>query len=363
MPPFRVLVPIVLGGAVVLGLLLGILGGAAAGIIVVGASRGETFFIAAPSSSTATTGSVERAQGSVARMVESALPGVVSIAVDAGLKSGSGSGFVLRPDGYIVTNNHVISGAYADDSMSGTVEVVMADGRRLPATVVGRNVSYDIAVLSVDADGLTTLPLGDSDTVRIGDSVVAIGSPLGLDSTVTLGIVSALDRPVIAGRDGESSYISAIQTDAAINPGNSGGPLLDGAGRVIGVTSAIATLASGTGSIGLGFAIPVNAVQRIANELIDTGDSSTPIMGITLDTRFQGEGALINTVTPDGPAARAGVRPGDVVVKADGRPVANADEMVVAIRNHAPGETLEITVRRDGASRDFRVVLQGRTGP
>lgn len=300
-----------------------------------------------------------RDPGTIAAMVASALPGVVSISVEAGMDSGTGSGFVFREDGYIVTNNHVVSAAAND---GGTIEVVMADGTRMQATLVGRNVSYDIALLSVDADGLPALPIGDSDALAVGDTVVAIGAPLGLDGTVTAGIVSALDRPVTAGDQSEASYISAIQTDAAINPGNSGGPLLNGAGEVVGVNSAIATLASGgrVGSIGLGFAIPVDAVARIAGELLETGTSSTPIIGITLDTRFAGPGALVGTVTPRGPAAGAGIRPGDVIVSIDGRTVANADELVIAIRDNSPGDTIDVVVEREGSPRTFQVTLEAQ---
>ena len=298
-----------------------------------------------------------REAGSVAAIAESALPGVVSIAVDASSGAGSGSGFVLRENGYVVTNNHVIDGA-ADGA--GSIDVVLADGRRLPATVVGRNVSYDIAVLSVVADGLPVLEVGDSDGVTVGDTVIAIGAPLGLDGTVTVGIVSAVDRPVTTGEDEDASFISAIQTDAAINPGNSGGPLLDGQGRVVGVTSAIATLARDRGSIGLGFAIPVNAVERIADEIVATGSSSTPIIGVTLDTRFAGPGALVDTVSPGGPAERAGLVRGDVITDLGGRAVANADELVVAIRDNIPGETVTVVAERDGVAQEFRVTLGSR---
>lgn len=339
--------------AVVLGASVGAVGGAA-GFLLARTSPSVPLPEVAPPREGV---DAPRDPGSVAAIAEAALPGVVSVAVDAADGSGTGSGFVLREDGYVVTNNHVVSGA-ADGA--GSIEVVLADGRRLPATVVGRNASYDIAVLSIPVAGLTVLDVGDSDRVTVGDTVIAIGAPLGLDGTVTVGIVSALDRPVTTGEEDDASFISAIQTDAAINPGNSGGPLLDGAGRVIGVTSAIATLEQDRGSIGLGFAIPVNAVRRIASEIIATGSSSTPIMGITLDTRFQGRGALIDTVSLDGPAERAGLEAGDVITALDGRSVANADELVVAIRDNSPGATVTVVIERDGATREYPVTLGSR---
>ncbi|MBM3688684.1 MAG: PDZ domain-containing protein [Actinobacteria bacterium] len=351
--PTWAFVSLVAVAAVALGAIMGVVGGSLGFLL----SRTSPDDLTGRGSAPPTASVGPRAPGSVADIAESALPGVVSIAVDAAAQSGSGSGFVLREDGYVVTNNHVVAGA-ADGA--GSVDVVLADGRRLPATIIGRNVSYDIAVLSVAADGLPVLDVGDSDRVTVGDTVIAIGAPLGLDGTVTVGIVSALDRPVTTGEDEDASFISAIQTDAAINPGNSGGPLLDGAGRVIGVTSAIAALAEERGSIGLGFAIPVNAVQRIAREIIETGSSSTPIMGVTLDTRFEGRGALIDTVTSGGPAERAGLEPGDVVTTLQGRPVANADELVVAIRDNSPGDIITVVVERGGVVRELQVTLGSR---
>ncbi len=196
---------------------------------------------------------------------------------------------MIRPNGYIVTNNHVVEGA-AD---GGTLKVHFADGQEFDAEIVGRDPNYDIAVVKVDATDLPTVVIGDSDSVVVGDLAIAIGSPLELDGTVTAGIISALNRPVTAGGEGETAFINAIQTDAAINPGNSGGALVNAAGQVIGVNSAIATLGDGSGqsgSIGLGFAIPINQVKRIAEELINTGTSTKPIIGVTLDQTYQGAG-------------------------------------------------------------------------
>lgn len=293
--------------------------------------------------------------GSIAEIAADTLPAVVSLAVEGSSGSGSGSGFVIRPDGYILTNNHVVSVA-AD----GSVEVVFADGDRRPGRIIGTSPSYDLAVVKVDRTDLPTLALGDSDEVRVGDIVIAIGAPLGLDGTVTSGIVSALDRPVMAGESASDvSYINAVQTDAAINPGNSGGPLLDRAGNVIGVNSAIATLAIGgeAGSIGLGFAIPSNSASRVAEEIIATGSSRTPLMGVQLDPAYTDGGARVSEITPGSGAEAAGLRTGDIVREVDSRPIADATELVVAIRSYAPGDTIVVTFERDGRTQQADLVL------
>ena len=294
---------------------------------------------------------------SIAEMVDAVLPTVVSIAIENRGDQGSGSGFVIRSDGYILTNNHVAAPA-AD---GGTLTVFFENGERAEAEIIGRNSSYDLAVLKVDAEDLPVARLGDSGLVTVGDVAVAIGAPLGLEGTVTSGIISSLDRPVTAGGRGELAYINAIQTDAAINPGNSGGPLLNSAGQVIGINSAIATLApsfSGeVGSIGLGFAIPINTARRIADELIETGDSSTPIIGVTLDTTYTDGGSRISEITPGGPADAAGLRSGDIITGLQGRDTTDATELVVAIRSFAPGETVQITFTRDGQPRTVNLTL------
>jgi putative serine protease PepD len=297
----------------------------------------------------------------VAAIAESVLPSVVSILIEAGDNSGSGSGFIVQSDGYILTNNHVAAPA----SNGGELTVVFENGEKAIAKIVGRNSSYDLAVLKVDKTGLPAAVLGDSSAVRVGEVAIAIGAPLGLNGTVTSGIISSLDRPVTAGGRGELAFINAIQTDAAINPGNSGGPLLDGSGRVIGINSAIATLAGiiggETGSIGLGFAIPINTAKRIAEELIATGDSQTPIIGVVLNTAYTGEGAEISEITPGGPAQEAGFRVGDVITGFNGRQVADSTELVVAIRSYAPGEQIEITVSRNGQISTITLTLGSST--
>lgn len=339
----------------VVALVLGLLGGAVGLSIAALADRGQQAVLTVTASDKEP---VLSGPETIAGVVRATLPSVVSVVVDAGAESGSGSGFVLRGDGYLVTNNHVIDAAVIND---GRVEVVLNDGQRLSAEVIGRNVSYDIAVLRVDDESL--LPLSATQSgATVGDSVLVIGAPLGYDFTVTTGIVSAIDRPVTVGEADEASYISAIQTDAPINPGNSGGPVIDGDGRFIGMASSMATLANspGVGSIGLGFAIPARAVVRIADEIIATGSSRTPIMGITLDPSFSGPGALIDTVTAGGPAEVAGLRPGDVILRLGGRAVGNANELVVAIRDRLPGEEVPVEARRGDRAFDTVVVLGSR---
>ncbi len=318
----------------------------------------------------ATTEVSARAPGTVASIAQRLLPSVVKITVEGPSTQGTGSGFVLSADGYILTNNHVVAGA-AD---GGDIQVSFADDRESPARIVGRSPSYDLAVLRVDGvDDLRPVVLGSSDAVTVGDPVVAIGSPLGLEGTVTSGIVSAENRPVSAGGSGETAFINALQTDAAINPGNSGGPLVDGAGRVVGVNSAIARAGpdSAPGNIGLGFAIPIDQARRTAEQLINTGRAVYPVIGAVLDVRYAGPGARIvpdaevaeqPALTPGGPAEQAGLEPGDVIVELGGEEVNAADELIVAIRSHRPGDTITLTVEREGEQREFEVTLGSAVG-
>jgi putative serine protease PepD len=298
---------------------------------------------------TSVSSSIERPPGSVADIAQRVLPSVVSISARGARGGGTGTGFVIDSTGFILTNNHVIADAAVD---GGRIEVQLNDGTTLAATIVGRDSAYDLAVLKVDRTGLTALTFGNSDQVAVGDAVIAIGSPLGLSGTVTLGIVSAKDRAVTAGEDaGDNSYINAIQTDAAINPGNSGGPLVNSAGAVIGVNSAIATLgtsflSSQSGSIGLGFAIPINQARKTAEQLIKTGKATYPVVGISVDMQYAGDGAKIadarNAIVPGGPAARAGLRAGDLITKFDGRTITTPEELIVAIRSKNVGDKVEI---------------------
>jgi len=298
---------------------------------------------------TSVSTSIERPPGSVADIAQRVLPSVVSISARGARGGGTGTGFVIDSTGFILTNNHVIADAAVD---GGSIEVQLNDGTTLDATIIGRDSAYDLAVLKVGRTGLTALTFGDSDQVAVGDAVIAIGSPLGLSGTVTLGIVSAKDRAVTAGEDaGDNSYINAIQTDAAINPGNSGGPLVNSAGAVIGVNSAIATLgtsflSSQSGSIGLGFAIPINQARKTAEQLIKTGKATYPVVGISVDMQYAGDGAKIadtrNAIVPGGPAARAGLRSGDLITKFEGRTITTPEELIVAIRSKSVGDKVEI---------------------
>jgi putative serine protease PepD len=286
------------------------------------------------------------------------LPSVVSIEVRGPGESVSGSGFVYDRQGRIVTNNHVIEPAAG----GGRIVVSLPGGRDLEASIVGRSPSYDIAVLSVEAVAeLRPATLGTSSDVVVGQAVVAIGSPLGLSASVTSGIVSATERPVTAGGEGETSYINAIQTDAAINPGNSGGPLVDLDGLVIGVNSAIATVGpvggQQAGNIGVGFAIPIDQVVTTVTQIIDTGRAEYPVIGAQVSLAKDLGGARVQEVTSGSPADRAGVQNGDLITEIDGVEVADGAELIVRIRSYAPGDAVTLTVRRDGRTEQVQVVL------
>ncbi|MFF4538134.1 trypsin-like peptidase domain-containing protein [Streptomyces aureus] len=319
-----------------------------------------------------------RAPDSVAGIAAHALPSVVTLHVHGSEEDGTGTGFVLDADGHILTNNHVIAPAGG----SGTITVTFSGGQSAKARVVGHDGGYDLAVVKVSGvRGLDPMPLGNSDSVQVGDPVVAIGAPFDLANTVTSGIISAKERPITAGGekgDGtDVSYVDALQTDAPINPGNSGGPLLDSRARVIGINSAIRSADGGSdletgqaGSIGLGFAIPVNQAKRVAEELINTGRATHPVIGVTLDMNYAGDGARVGTkaagggspVTADGPGAKAGIRAGDVITEIDGTRVHSGEELIVRTRAHRPGDHLRLTVRRGGANRTLTLVLGSADG-
>jgi putative serine protease PepD len=307
-----------------------------------------------------TSNSVERAPDSIAALAARVIPAVVSISVKGSGGSGTGSGFFLDSDGFILTNNHVVESA----ARSGTITVELSDGKKYRAKLIGRDGPYDLAVLKIDVVGAPTLQLGDSDAAQVGDAVIAIGSPLGLSGTVTSGIISSKNRAVTTGNgSGESSFINALQTDAAINPGNSGGPLVDATGAVIGVNSAIATLgfSSQAGSIGLGFAIPINQAKKTTEQLIRTGSATYPVMGISVDTRYTGTGALITSegvgITPGGPAAKAGLQAGDVIIEFNGSEVDNSDELIVMIRSKNVGDKVKIKYKRGNLTKEITVTL------
>ena len=334
--------------ALVAGLLGGILGGdATKGLILSGVNL-------VSSSST-----IQRSPDSVAGIAARVLPSVVSIETMSKDGGGSGSGFVIDTNGYLLTNNHVVADAL-------TIKVILNDGREYAAKILGRDESYDLAVLKIKTTGLKALQFGDSSKVQVGDSVIAFGSPLGLSGTVTQGIISAKDRPVTAGDENSStSFISALQTDAAINPGNSGGPLVDATGAVIGVNSAIASLGSAlgsrSGSIGLGFAIPINQARKTADQLIRDGKATYPVIGVSVDMNYSGGGALIaetsSAILAGGPAAKAGLRPGDLITEIDGLKINSPEELIVEIRTHNVGDEVTITYLRGKESRTAKLIL------
>ncbi|MFF1926068.1 S1C family serine protease [Streptomyces sp. NPDC058221] len=319
-----------------------------------------------------------RAPDSVAGIAASALPSVVTLHVSGATESGTGTGFVLDDQGHILTNNHVVAPA----GSSGEITVTFSGGETADAEIVGKDSGYDLAVVKVSGvSGLKPLPLGNSDNVQVGDPVVAIGAPFDLSNTVTSGIISAKDRPITAGGEkgdgSDISYVDALQTDAPINPGNSGGPLVDTDAHVIGINSAIrgadngATTEGGqAGSIGLGFAIPINQGKRVAEELINTGKATHPVIGVTLDMKYTGDGAKVgqkdadgkSSVTEGGPGAKAGIEPGDVITEVDGRRVHSGEELIVKIRSHRPGDRLQLKLARGGKDLSMTLTLGSATG-
>jgi S1-C subfamily serine protease len=295
-------------------------------------------------------------QGQVARVADAVLPSVVSIQVTLGDNAGTGSGVVFDGDGYIVTNNHVISMA-ATNPDTATLQVTFSDGTKVPADIVGRDTKTDLAVLKTDVGNLTEAQLGNSADVQVGEDVVAVGSPLGLSKTVTRGIVSALDRPVRLSGEGTDTdaVIDAVQTDAAINPGNSGGPLIDAEGRVIGINSAIRSESGG--SVGLGFAIPIDDVTEVAQSLINTGEMKHPDIGINARSVINDatSGAEVANVRSGGPAQAAGIVEGDVITKVGDRTVTSADELVVAVQSSEIGQSTPVQLVRSGRLVDVSV--------
>jgi putative serine protease PepD len=303
-----------------------------------------------------------------------AAPSVVTVYVSSGSGSGSGSGVVLTHDGYVLTNNHVVT---LDGNGTGaTVQVRTSDGTLYGASIVGTDPASDLAVVRLNgASGLTPATFADSDKVQVGDVAVAIGAPLGLSNTVTDGIISATGRAVATGStQNDSTVIDALQTDAAINPGNSGGALVNGAGEVVGINTAIATVAAGnpgsqsqSGNIGVGFAIPSNTAQRIGQEIVKTGSATHAYLGVSARTQADGgnselgTGANIVSVESGSAAAGAGLQPGDVITAVGDRPVTSSTELTAAIRSKAPGSKVPLTVRRGSGTQTVRVTL-GSTG-
>ena len=306
--------------------------------------------------------------GSLKNIVAKVSPSVVTVDVLASDGSGdTGSGSIIKSDAtgsYIVTNNHVID-AITVAGNPYTLSIDLNNGSKVNATLVGRDISYDLAVLHVATPNLPVIPIGDSSTISIGDPVIAFGSPLGLSGTVTAGIVSALNRPVTtqSSNSNTQSYVDAVQTDAAINPGNSGGPLTDSQGRMIGINSAIAsdvTTGSQAGSIGLGFAIPVNEAQRTINEIITspTHTSTRPVLGVYIDSTYTGVGAKIAQLVTGGAADKAGIPVGAVITNIGTSRIPDDQTAIVRIRAYAPGSTVSITATLpSGGTKVFSVTL------
>ncbi|NJP35604.1 S1C family serine protease [Micromonospora thermarum] len=299
----------------------------------------------------------QRKPESLAGVAERVLPSVVTVRVASLGGTSEGSGFVATADGHVITNDHVVAGA------TGRASVVFNDGSTAPATVVGQDPESDIAVIKVAKSGLRPVEFGDSDALAVGDPVLAIGSPLSLANTVTAGIISALDRTMQAGEPGgPTRYYAAIQTDAAVNHGNSGGPLVDGAGRVIGVNSTIKSLVADgqeAGNIGLAFAIPINQAKRITQDIIGTGKARRTVIGAQVGGPGLGAGAgvRLNSVEPSGPAAGAGLKAGDVILKLNGRPMTEPTDLIALVRKFAPGSVVTVEYRRGSSQQNTSVTL------
>lgn len=292
--------------------------------------------------------------GSVAAAAATAMPSTVDIRVSTGQGTAEGSGVLLTADGAVLTNNHVVAGS------TGDITVTLADGSQHPATVVGTSPSYDLAVIRLQGvSGLTPATLGRSSDLQVGQQVVAIGSPQGLSGTVTTGIVSAFNRTVqVRGEDGSVVVYNGLQTDAPINQGNSGGPLVNLDGQVVGINSAIATAGQSSGSIGLGFAIPVDQAKRVAQEILASGAATKPVLGVRGDAVASGgSGAQLGAVEEGSPAAQAGLAAGDVVTKVDDAGVEDFADLIARIGAHAPGDQVTLTVRSGGAERTAQVTL------
>ena len=293
----------------------------------------------------ASRGKPQAEAGTVQAVAEAVQPAVVSIRLLTEDNAISGSGSIISQDGYVLTNNHVVEGA-ADGRAEMTV--TLQDGSTHRAKFIAGDSNTDVAVIKVeDVNNMPTITIGNSDDLAVGQNVVAIGAPLGLEQTVTTGIVSALNRPVRAGEGGEATIIDAIQTDAAINPGNSGGPLVNMNGELIGMNSVIASTNNGSeeaGSIGLGFAIPANFARRTADQLIKDGKASYPLIGVSLDQRFRESGAKIAEVSKDGPGDKAGLKKGEVVIAINNRVIKNANGLIAAVRSSDFGAKIKLKV-------------------
>jgi putative serine protease PepD len=363
-------------GIAALALVIGGAAGGLGGYLVSNSNKAEV--VSSLSQSVPASHPTSGPSGSVQDVANKVLPEVVTIAAEfenqGNLSGDTGSGIVISSNGEILTNNHVI----ADAVTNGRIQVIFANGKTVSATVVGRDPTSDIAVIKADnVTGLPVAQLGRSGSLSVGQNVVAIGAPFELSGTVTSGIISSLHRPTAAGDGGNSqtTVLDAIQTDAAINPGNSGGPLVDMQGDVIGINSAIYSPGGGGvqgqqaqgGNVGIGFAIPIDQAKRIATEIVSTGKAIQTVLGVSVSDNTPTQngqqsilpsGALIGKVTPGGPADKAGLKTGSVVVKADGRVVNSSDGLVAAVHAAAPGDKMTLTLS-DG--RSVTATLAGQT--
>ncbi len=348
-----------MGTVVAAALIAGIVGGGAGfggAYALLGNGSSGTTLTQSPAS--AASNAANTVPGSVAAAAAKAMPSTVDIQVALSQGTAEGSGVILTADGDVLTNNHVVAGA------TGDMTVTLADGTEHRATVIGTSPSYDLAVIKLQGvSGLTPAALGESSSVQVGQQVVAIGSPQGLTGTVTTGIVSAFNRTVsVQGESGGAAVVyNGLQTDAPINQGNSGGPLVNLDGQVVGINSAIATGGSqSTGSIGLGFAIPVDQAKRVAQEIIQSGTATKPVLGVQGSTGGQtasGGGATISGVQDGSPAATAGLKAGDVVTKVGDAKVEDFSDLVARIGSYAPGQQVTLTVTSGGSAKAVQVTL------
>jgi len=324
----------------------------AAGII--GGVVGKSIVTAKNTGLATSHSNIDRAPNSIAGIAARVSPSVVSIDSQSNQGEDTGSGFFLESNGTILTNNHVVEGAVLSN---GKITVNLTNGKSYPATVIGRDSAYDLAVLKIDVTDAPALPLGDSDKVQVGDNVIAIGSPLGLAGTVTSGIISAKNRAVTSGNGtGESSFINAIQTDAAINPGNSGGALVDVYGNLMGINTAIFSRSGG--SMGIGFAIPVSTAQQVLEGIIKDGQVTrgwigvepnelTPELMQTFGLKDPTiKGVAVTGVLQNAPAFKAGLRPGDVIEQVGSKPVAHVAELLSAVAGLKPNESVPFKIKR-----------------
>ena len=333
-------------------LLAGGLGGTLGYVFAVRGGVGGGATLGAPEQEA--PGAAQRPPESLAGVAKAVTPSVVTVRVTGAI----GSGLVVSADGYVITNDHVVEGSNGD-----AMSVSFSDGSTAAAKLVGRDPESDIAVIKVQKSGLPAVKFGNSDEIAVGDPVLAFGSPLALVNTVTSGIVSAIDRTIQAGEPGGTTrYYAAIQTDAAVNQGNSGGPLVDAAGRVIGVNSVIRSVGATdteAGNIGLAFAIPINQARRVAEDIIDTGKARRTVIGAEVSTggTAGSNGARLRSVDAAGPAAASGLKAGDVITKIDGHVLEDGTDLIALVRKYAPGATVAVEFRRGSKTENASVTL------